>query len=341
MSEAALQQLGVTADEYVNFMGQRIQGRRLLYACLTLLLYDYLLTLRREIVDVWQREPRFSIAKVLFGLNRYYPILVYIIRVWIFSQTVFTKFICERMIPFTGWSATVNFALVEIVLMLRVWALYGKSRKVGILFIALFIGALSSSFALRKLHPNGMYFAPMPPESLTQCTRSTPEEYFWLYLIGIFVETTIFALLVTKARAYSLRTSGTPLITALVQHGTVYYAVVLATLVLATASTVPAVLYQPIADANLIVAVTSVACNRLILSLRGLYFNRGALGSTAITTGPSTTRKDDIPLGNLPRPLSFGRGRAPRPHHQHQLSTFTETDIEGGISISRVGKHTS
>lgn len=26
------------------------------------------------------------------------------------------------------------------------------------------------------------------PESLTQCQRSTPEEYFWLYLIGIVVE---------------------------------------------------------------------------------------------------------------------------------------------------------
>lgn len=26
------------------------------------------------------------------------------------------------------------------------------------------------------------------PESLTQCRRSTPEEYFWLYLVGIVVE---------------------------------------------------------------------------------------------------------------------------------------------------------
>jgi hypothetical protein len=31
-------------------------------------------------------------------------------------------------------------------------------------------------------------------------------------------------------------------------------------------------MYQPMADANFIVAITSVACNRLILSLRGIEF---------------------------------------------------------------------
>ena len=46
-----------------------------------------------------------------------------------------------------------SFALVEIVLMLRVWALYDKSKRVGAFLGTLFVAALSASFALRKIHP--------------------------------------------------------------------------------------------------------------------------------------------------------------------------------------------
>jgi hypothetical protein len=37
--------------------------------------------------------------------------------------------------------------------MLRVWALYDKSKRVGALLGTLFVVALASSFALRKIHP--------------------------------------------------------------------------------------------------------------------------------------------------------------------------------------------
>jgi len=37
------------------------------------------------------------------------------------------------------------------------------------------------------------------------------------------------------------------------------------------------IMYQPMADANFIVAITSVACNRLILSLRSMGFTKGPI----------------------------------------------------------------
>jgi hypothetical protein len=43
--------------------------------------------------------------------------------------------------------------VVEVVLFLRVWALYDKSRNVGIFLVLLFVSALAVTFALRKIHP--------------------------------------------------------------------------------------------------------------------------------------------------------------------------------------------
>jgi hypothetical protein len=50
-------------------------------------------------------------------------------------------------------SSKLNFAIVEIVLMLRVWALYDRSKRVGAFLVTLFVVGLSASFALGKLHP--------------------------------------------------------------------------------------------------------------------------------------------------------------------------------------------
>lgn len=340
-AEAALQQLGVTKEEYIEFTRLSVAGRRLLNACLSLLIYDYILTFRREFVDVWQRPPTFSAAKALFGLNRYWPIINYIIRVWVLNRKELTSKICNIGLGFSGWSSVFNIVVVELVLMLRVWALYDKSRPIGIFLAILFVTCVAATFALRRVHPKGHVFVDPLPVSLTQCVRSTPSEYFFLYSIGLVVETTVFALLISRAWRYSLGSRNTPLINALLTHGIIYFAAVIATLILVIISTFSNYLYEPIADSNLIVAITSMACNRLILSLRGLYFKRGALTTTENPTGATITRAEEINLSTMAGSSSDGKPSVKKPtrRHLHHVSTFTEDDIEGGLSISRVGIH--
>lgn len=53
--------------------------------------------------------------------------------------------------------------------------------------------------------------------------------------------------------------------------------VTLAALLSTMISPIVPIMYQPMADANFIVAITSVACNRLILSLRGMGLTKGPI----------------------------------------------------------------
>ena len=53
--------------------------------------------------------------------------------------------------------------------------------------------------------------------------------------------------------------------------------VTLVALLSAMVSPMVHIMYQPMADANFIVAITSVACNRLILSLRSMGFTKGPI----------------------------------------------------------------
>jgi len=55
-------------------------------------------------------------------------------------------------------------------------------------------------------------------------------------------------------------------------------------LIFTLVSTVVQPLFLPTSDANFIVPILSVACNRLILSLRGLYFAAGTPDEDTLTT---------------------------------------------------------
>lgn len=57
----------------------------------------------------------------------------------------------------------------------------------------------------------------------------------------------------------------------MLKHGTQYYLVVFVALFFQVLGTILQPLWQPMADSLLVVSVASVACSRLVLSLRGMY----------------------------------------------------------------------
>ncbi|KAG8754366.1 hypothetical protein FRC14_005157 [Serendipita sp. 396] len=209
--------------------------------------------------------------------------------------------------------------------MLRVWALYERSRKIGIALSLLFVVGLSASFALRKSDPGRIKFAPTFPDSLTVCSRSSPNEYFFLYGIGLIIETTIFVLLVKRAWPHVAGPLKTPVVNALLTH--------------------------------LIVVATSIACNRLILSFRGFYFKQYARATTLNTTAPSATRRlgpnsrpttalkrsfghldtgvEAVPLKNLRTTRKTSKSAAiPTFNREENRDTWTEDDF-GALPTSR------
>jgi hypothetical protein len=64
-------------------------------------------------------------------------------------------------------------------------------------------------------------------------------------------------------------------------------------------------MYQPMADANFIVAITSVACNRLILSLRGMGFTKGPIRAFDMFDNSGRPRLEGGYLFFPLRPLSL------------------------------------
>jgi len=50
----------------------------------------------------------------------------------------------------------VNFATVEIVLMMRIWVLYGRSKRVGTFMAISFLVTIGAGLALRNVQPTAV-----------------------------------------------------------------------------------------------------------------------------------------------------------------------------------------
>jgi len=149
--------------------------------------------------------------------------------------------------------------------------MYERSKILGGFLGLFFLVCFGTALAIREVQPpDDFRLVHEAPQALTVCKRSSPSELFFLYAIVLLAETTIFGLLLWKV--WQLSAVGvTPFLKTMLKHGTQYYLIVFLALFFQVLGTILQVLWQPMADSLLVVAIASVACNRLVLSLRGMY----------------------------------------------------------------------
>ncbi|PVG00196.1 hypothetical protein CPB86DRAFT_230554 [Serendipita vermifera] len=264
---------GVSLNQALEWFTTHQQGQQLLLGSIAFLVWDWIITFEEEREFIWQRNP-WTITKGLFFINRYFPIVQSVARFWSYSHERdpnLSTLVCGPILDLAAYGSVLSVAIVEIVLMLRLWALYARDKIFGCFLVVVFLVGIGIALAIRKVEPpDGFHLVHEAPQSLTICKRSSPSELFFLYAIVLVVETTTFSLLLWKVWKLS-EVGVAPILGTMLKHGTHYYLVVFLALFVQVLGTVFQPLWQPMADALLVVPIASVACSRLILSLRGLY----------------------------------------------------------------------
>ncbi|KAJ6563292.1 hypothetical protein DFH09DRAFT_1158906 [Mycena vulgaris] len=114
-------------------------------AGLTWLLHDYFVTLEDEIRHIWSQRRSFS--KFMFFWIRYYSLtllLFDVVQIHVFARPGITSnTLCLDMDPITRSAGAVLLWSVEIVMQLRVYALYGCSKRIAALNLILFGGSIA------------------------------------------------------------------------------------------------------------------------------------------------------------------------------------------------------
>ncbi|EPQ54610.1 hypothetical protein GLOTRDRAFT_139156 [Gloeophyllum trabeum ATCC 11539] len=205
------------------------------------LAYDILLTLGDEVQTVW--NSRWTLAKVLYLLLRYLIAITLMVNLVVDTRTDLTEKVCTQWMRFYAFD-TVSIAswLGGALLSVRIWALYGCSRK--ILFVVCFLylvetaaGIITASITLASEHSTPR----LPGVPVHGCFLSlTPPKKDSLVIIGwtfhVGVNAIFFALTMYKfmrtvgAQGFSIFEAQTvaPLFQLFIYDGAFYFLVILA-----------------------------------------------------------------------------------------------------------------
>ncbi|KAK7034025.1 hypothetical protein VNI00_012456 [Paramarasmius palmivorus] len=111
-------------------------------ASMAILVFDYFVTLGQEVHLVWTNG-RWNIGKILFFLTRYVPFVAGFLTLYVDAVEGIGLSACAKLTRAAVYCALVDIIIAEIILTLRVSALWGNDRKV-IAFLIMSVTAASS-----------------------------------------------------------------------------------------------------------------------------------------------------------------------------------------------------
>ncbi|PPQ71956.1 hypothetical protein CVT24_007921 [Panaeolus cyanescens] len=174
---------------------------------IVLLYYDYFLTLDVEIRYVWQTPLTF--LKVLYIVSRYITFIDTFINAWREFNWVATDVQCLLYYRATVWLSLIGLGACEILLTLRICAVYEMKRMVIYPLSALFVSLCVTEiilvyFWLQTVIANAMSEYP----HLTGCILYTDSKKFHtIWILLLVYDTVLFAMISLKGRTVAFRSS--------------------------------------------------------------------------------------------------------------------------------------
>ncbi|TRM57614.1 hypothetical protein BD626DRAFT_540395 [Schizophyllum amplum] len=136
---------------------QRIQVIKYLIVSTTALLaYDYALTIYPELRLVWKAPWR--MGKILFLLTRYFAFAGTALKLYEQLSPGLTAEKCRTLFNVEGWMVIISIVIAELILTIRVWALWGRTRRTAMFLTTVaVIVVVVSAVGFVKFHGEQSY----------------------------------------------------------------------------------------------------------------------------------------------------------------------------------------
>ncbi|CAA7261193.1 unnamed protein product [Cyclocybe aegerita] len=312
-----------------------LAGKYFQIASFVMLIYDHGITFSQEVERIWR--PRFSGATLLFLINRYLTAVQFIIMIDAFHDPAWPPSVCKNFVKFEGASAVALISICELTMILRVYALYGRSAPVLIFLLALLVAQITiSAYGVHLGFPVPS-IPGLPDGHTTGCILTSSSNFSSsLWIAPLVTDSCLFALTLWRARRY-LRNGGYAdqklrIVQIVLRDGTLYFFVIfLANLMNTMIYFLSSALDLKAIGASFSQLLTSVMVSRLVLNLRSVPLPSAS--SRYHTTTYTTTRTDQGRGFELTRPLSASFLDLTLNHLGEEVEDFEYIDIEGeGIS---------
>ncbi|KAL7284254.1 hypothetical protein PYCCODRAFT_1430119 [Trametes coccinea BRFM310] len=260
-------------------------------ASTVIILFDHIITLDQEINLIWRSQ--FSLGKVLFLVNRYYALCVVLFNNYaLFNTNNLTDSFCLSWFKWQGWTGVITFVIAELILQLRLYALYFRDKRILALMATVCLGAAASSAYVmaHALSHISSVAVKLPHTGSTVCMPSgLPGNFFALWIPMLVSESVLCGLALYRGfksfmPGSNVFQNGKRIIEILVRDSLSYFVIIFATYL------VNAILFVTRPDSEVeipigfAVALSVVMSNRLCLNVRG--YIRTEIATLSLTSLP-------------------------------------------------------
>ncbi|KAH7916373.1 hypothetical protein BJ138DRAFT_463673 [Hygrophoropsis aurantiaca] len=246
-------------------------------AAAVIIIYDHVQTFNKEVSLIWNPG---SVVSILYFLNRYVGDAIILISATLFIGTSFSTEVSHVMFQFQVWGPFVSVWTTQVIMQLRIFAMYRKSKKILLLTSVGFAAEIAAIATVLVMHfDQSLTYTNEPIPGFRMCSTSTIGKAFTAIYIPIFCfEFLLFALalfVVFESMAKTKEIRGSRRLhrtmDMIVKSSTVYFFIETSGCAVATGIYLglPSV-YIEIANAFL-VATTVVLGSRLVINTRDFY----------------------------------------------------------------------
>ncbi|KAH9836342.1 uncharacterized protein C8Q71DRAFT_761942 [Rhodofomes roseus] len=239
-------------------------------AALAWLVYDYMLSFENEVDLIWSSED--TVPKLLYFVSRYFGLIVQCM-----ACADMPRLYCRNALIWTSISLFTLVFCVEFSLMLRIYALYARSRLILLILSIAFVVETLCVILISSIGYNEFAHAIVPYPSdwpIEGCYYPPTPSWFhgtWLPLASF--ETLLFVLMAVKVYLY--RPLGElPILQRVLRDGTIYYFVILVAFLLCTIGSYTSNTFLGVMITVWISAILSFSGAHLLLSIRTLAAKR-------------------------------------------------------------------
>ncbi|KAG7091625.1 hypothetical protein E1B28_010644 [Marasmius oreades] len=263
-----------------------------------LFIYDVLLNLDVEIEYIWAvlspRKRPVKITAVLFSLmylvQRYLPLFDQIILNQYFILGASTKRACMITYAMCGWVSLAGISLSEIILVIRIWAVWGWKPLIGVILVVISVaGGIPGIFFLSRFL-NGIQYPeldiPGVSEQLQRCFYMTTNKEIVVTWILLMVYDMVGFILMAIPGISAYRSSGSSnLVKVVYRDGVIYYALIF---MISLINVIVILILSP--DLRLLLSgfervLHSILASRVILHIRKMASQDNIHGQTPTSTG--------------------------------------------------------
>jgi len=175
---------------------------------------------------MWRR--RWSLGKCLYLFIRYLGLLTVIFDISVMFGASITSNFCTAFIWWEIISAFSAVLSAQVVLLCRVYAVYGGNKKLlGVLAVMLALGTFATLLVLGLGKPEGIGLT----SPFTGCFASPTAKSIWFWMLPSLIHETVFcSLMIFKAIQILQDGYGSPLLSAMIHDSCIYFLGIFTTL---------------------------------------------------------------------------------------------------------------